>query len=90
MTFVSITLDFLAIVTDYGGNVTKAFDTALQWDLLFCGCHLIHNVVKAGLDSLKNHAANPTQGMATLSQEELDRSMVMPFHCITAQMICML
>ena len=55
-----------------------------------CGCHLIHNVVKAGLDSLKNHALNPAQTMATTLQEALDRSVALSFHCIFAQMICML
>ena len=62
----------------------------LQWDWLRCGCHLIHNVVKAGLDSLKNHALNPAQTMAATLQEALDRSVVLSFHCIVAQMICML
>ena len=62
----------------------------LEWDWLRCGCHLIHNVVKAGLDSLKNHALNPAQTMAATLQEALDRSVVLSFHCIVAQMICML
>ena len=56
-------VDFPAIVTDCGGNVAKAFNTTLQWDWLRCGCHLIHNVVNAGLESLKNHAANPAQAL---------------------------
>ena len=83
-------VDFPAIVTDCGGNVAKAFNSTLQWDWLRCGCHLIHNVVKAGLDSLKNHALNPAQTMAATLQEALDRSVVLSFHCIVAQMICML
>ena len=45
---------------------------------------------KAGLDSLKNHALNPAQIMAATLQEALDRSVVLSFHCIFAQMICML
>ena len=83
-------VDFPAIVTDCGGNVAKAFNSTLEWDWLRCGCHLIHNVVKAGLDSLKNHALNPAQTMAATLQEALDRSVVLSFHCIVAQMICML
>ena len=58
--------DFHAIVTDCGGNVAKAFNSTFQWYWLHSGCHLIHNVVKAGLDSLKNHAANPAQTIAAL------------------------
>ena len=80
-------VDFPTIVTDCGGNVAKAFNTTLEWDWLRCGCHLIHNVVKAGLDSLKNHALNPAQTMAATLQEALDRSVVLSFHCIVAQMI---
>ena len=83
-------VDFLAIVTDCGGNVAKAFNTTLEWDWLHCGCHLIHNVVKAGLDSLKNHALNLAQTMVATLQEALDKSVALSFHCIVAQMICML
>ena len=83
-------VDFPAIVTDCGGNVAKAFNSTLEWDWLRCGCHLIHNVVKVGLDSLKNHALNPTQTMAATLQEAVDRSVVLSLHCIAAQMICML
>ena len=50
----------------------------------------MHNVVKAGLDSLKNHALNPAQTMAATLQEALDRSVVLSFHCIVAQMIYIL
>ena len=59
-------VDFLAIVTACGGNVANAFNTTLQWDWLYYGCHLIHNAVKVGLDSLKNHAINPAQTMGAL------------------------
>ena len=52
---------FPAIVADCGGNVAKAFNSTLRWDWLRYGCHLIHSVVKAGLDALRNHAANPAQ-----------------------------
>ena len=83
-------VDLPAIVSDCGGNVAKAFNTTLEWDWLCCGCHLIHNVAKARLDSLKNHALNPTQTIAATLQEALDKSMVLSFHCIVAQMICML
>ena len=83
-------VDFHAIVTDCGGNVAKAFNSTLEWDWLRYGCHLIHNVVKAGLDSLKNHALNRAQTMAATLQEALDRSVVLSFHCIFEQMICML
>ena len=81
---------FPAIATDCGGNVAKAFNTTLEWDWLFCGCHLLHNVVKAELDSLKNHALNPTQTMVATLQEAFDRSVVLSFHCIVAQMIYIL
>ena len=77
-------VDFPAIVTDCGGNVAKAFNTTLQWDWLRCGCHFIHNVVKAGLDNLKNHAANPGQHAAVALQEAIDRSVVWCFHCVAA------
>ena len=83
-------VDFPAIVTDYGGNVAKAFNTTLQWDWLRYGCHLIHNVVNAGLESLKNHAANPAQATAARVQEALDKSVLLSYHCIVAQMICLL
>ena len=83
-------VDFTAIVTDCGGNVAKAFNTTLQWDWLRCGCHLIHNVVNAGLESLKNHAANSAQPTAARVQEALDRSVLVSFHCFVAQMICLL
>ena len=59
-------VDFPAIVTNCGGNVAKDFNTTLQWDWLCCGCHLIHNVVNAGLETLKNHAANPAQATAAM------------------------
>ena len=78
-------VDFLAIVTDCGGNVAKAFNTNLQWDWLRCRCHLLHNVVKAGLDALKKIVANPAQTTATLVQEALDRLVLLSFHCIAAQ-----
>ena len=78
-------VDFPSIVTDCGGNVAKAFNTTLQWDWLRCGCHLLHNVVKAALDALKNNPADPTQAMAALLQEALDRSVSLSFHCIAAQ-----
>ena len=78
-------VDFPAIVTDCGGNVAKAFNTTLQWDWLCCGCYLLHNVVKARLDSLKKNATNPTQAIAALVQEALDRSVLLSFHCIAIQ-----
>ena len=83
-------VDFPAVVTDCAGNVAKAFNTTLQWDWLRCGCHLIHNVVNAGLESLKNHASNPAQPIAAMVQEVLDRSVLLSFHCIAAHMICLL
>ena len=83
-------VDFPTIVTDCGGNIAKAFNTTLQWDWLRCGCHLIHNVVNAGLESLKNHAVNPTQAIAAMVQEALDRLALLFFHCTIAQMICLL
>ena len=82
-------VDFPAIVIDCGGNIAKAFNSSLQGDWLRYGCHLIHNVIKAGLDSLNNHATNPAQTTVALLQEALDRSVVLSFHCILAQMICM-
>ena len=42
-------------------------------------------MVKAGLDTLKNNAVNPTQAMAMLLQEALDRSVLLSFQCIVAQ-----
>ena len=77
-------VDFPAIVTDCGGNVAKAFNSTLQWDWLRCGCHLIHNVVKAGLDCLKNNAANPAQQSAVTLQEALDRLVVLYVHSMVA------
>ena len=59
-------VDFPFIVTDCGAKVAKAFNTTHEWDWLRYGCHLIYDVVKVRLDSLKNHAANPIQTMATL------------------------
>ena len=81
---------FPAMVTDCGGNVDKAFNTTLQWDWLRCGYHFLHNVVKAGLDALKKNAANPAQATAAMVQEALDRSVLLSYHCIVAQMICLL
>ena len=83
-------VDFPAIVTDCRGNVAKAFNTTLQWDWFCCGCHLIHNVVKAGLETLKNHAANPAQATVAMIQEALDRSVLLSCHCIVAKLICLL
>ena len=83
-------VDFPTIVTDCGGNVAKAFNTILQWDWLRYGCHLIHNVVNAGLESLKNHATNLAQATTAMVQEALDRSVLLSYHCIVAQMICLL
>ena len=77
-------VDFPAIVTNCGGNVAKAFNSTLQWDWLRCGCHLIHNVVKAGLDCLKNNAANPAQQSAVTLQEALDRLVVLYVHSMVA------
>ena len=81
---------FPTIVTDCRGNVAKVFNTTLQRDWFHCGYHLIYIVGNAGLDSLKSHAPNPTQTMVALLQEALDRSMVLSFHCIVAQVIRML
>ena len=44
--------------------------------------------MKAGLDSLKNHALNLAQTMEALLQQALDKSVVLSFYCIVAQMIC--
>ena len=59
-------VDFPAIVTDCRGNVTKAFNNTLQWDGLHSRCHLLYNVVKVGLDALKNNVANCAQATAAL------------------------
>ena len=40
---------FRTIVTDGGSNVKGAFDRAGGWDWLRCACHVLHNVVCAGL-----------------------------------------
>ena len=77
-------MDFPVSVTDCGGNVAKAFNSTLQWDWLRCGCYLIHNVVKAGLDYLKNNAANPAQHSAVTLQEALDRLVVLYVHSMVA------
>ena len=37
-----------------------------------------------------NHAANAAQAIAVMVQEALDRSVLLSFHCIVAQMICLL
>ena len=83
-------VDFPVVVTDCGGNVAKAFNTTLKWDWLCYGCHLIHNVVNAGPESLKNHATNPAQCTTAMVQEALDKSMLLSYHCIIAQAICLL
>lgn len=63
-------VDFLAIANNYCGSVAKAFNTNLLWDWIHYGYHLIHNVVKAGLETLSNHATNTAHHMAYLFQEE--------------------
>ena len=83
-------MDFPTIVTNCGRDIAKAFNTILQWDWLCCGCHLIHNVVNTGLESLKNHATNPAQPTVARVQEALDKLVLLSFHCIVAQMICLL
>ena len=45
--------------------------------------------MKVGLDSLKHHALNLAQTVEATLQEALDRLVVLSFHCIIAQMICM-
>ena len=40
---------FRTIVTDGGSNVKGAFDHVGGWGWLRCGCHVLHNVVCAGL-----------------------------------------
>ena len=77
-------VDFPAIITDCGGNVAKDFNSTLQWDWLCCGCHLIHNVVKVGLDCLKNNVTNPAQQSAITLQEALDRLVVLYVHSMIA------
>ena len=74
-----------AIVTNCGGNVAKAFNTTLQWDWLRCRYRLLHNVVTARLDALKNNASNPAQATTALVQEALDRSALLSFQYIVAQ-----
>ena len=46
--------------------------------------------MKAGIDILKNHAANAVQTTTALLQEALDKSVLLSFHYIVAQMIGML
>ena len=41
--------------------------------------------MKAGLDALKNNAANPAQVMAVVLGEALDILVLLSFHCIVAQ-----
>lgn len=65
---------FPAIVTNFGDNVAKIFKSALKWNQIFCGYYLIHNVVKAELDSLKNHASKTAPACSDRLQEALDRS----------------
>ena len=77
-------LDFLAIINDWKSNVAKAFNNTLEWDWLHCGCLLIHNVIKVGLDTLRNNAINLAQAMPTLLQHVLDKLAVLPSHCIGA------
>lgn len=84
MQVVWLHVDFPTIVIDCRNNVAKVFETTLQLDWRRCGCHLIHNVVKAGLHSLRNHASNLAQAMPTLLREALDRLAVLPSHCIVA------
>ena len=44
-----------------GFNVAKVLNSTLQWGWLCLACHLIHNVTKAKLDSLRIHPYNPIQ-----------------------------
>ena len=78
-------VNFPTVVTDCRDNVAKVFNTTLQCDWLRCRCHLLHHMVKAGLDAFKNNAANPTQTTVALVQEALDRSVLLSFHCIATQ-----
>ena len=68
-----LNIAFPAIVTDCGANMRKTFHNTLQWDWLFCGYHLIHNVVTAGFTTLRNNAHNPAQIEAKKCQKALDR-----------------
>ena len=83
-------MDVPVIVTNCGGNVAKTFNTTLQRDWLRYGCHLLHNVVKAALDTLKNNTANPTQATAALLQEALYKSMLLFFIALLHKIICLL
>lgn len=49
-------------------HVANAFNSTLKWDWLRCGRHLIYNVVKIGLDFLKDHSqSNTTYGVCIAS-----------------------
>ena len=39
-------------------------------------------MVNAGLETLKNHAANPAQATAAMVQEALDRSVLLSYHSL--------
>ena len=53
-------VDVLAIISNCRGIVTKAFNFNLKWDQLCYNNHLIHNVVKVGLKSLRTNVCNLT------------------------------
>ena len=80
-------VDFPTIDTDCGGNVAKLSTAPLNGIGSAVDAISYTMFVKAGLDSLKNHELNPAQTMAATLQEALDRSLVLSFHCIVAQMI---
>ena len=40
---------FPTVITDAGGNVSKAVNNLLSWNWYRCAAHIIHNVVCAGM-----------------------------------------
>ena len=73
---------FPTIITNCGGNVAKAFHSTLKENWFYYDYHLIHDVMKSKLESLKNHATNATQHMACLCQEAwIDQLCYLPLYC---------
>ena len=64
---------YRTIVTDCGLNVVSAFDCHRGWDWLRCGCHLVHNVVMASLQVIKNMSHTGEHTSAGRIQCALDR-----------------
>ena len=48
-------------VTDAGANVSAGLDKAGIADWCRCYCHLIHNVVTCGMESLQQQSHHPTK-----------------------------